>query len=65
MNDMNDCRDDDNFYRTLYDSDGNSVRVLKEKTTKTECNSGFTTYDSSHGHCHFCGELSCRGVCFK
>lgn len=28
-------------------------------------NSGFTTYDTSAGHCGLCGSLTCRGQCFK
>ena len=27
--------------------------------------SGFTTYDSSQGHCGLCGSLTCNGQCFK
>jgi len=27
--------------------------------------SGFTTYDSSQGHCGLCGRLTCSGGCFK
>jgi hypothetical protein len=27
--------------------------------------SGFTTYDSSRGHCGFCGRLTCGGQCFR
>ena len=34
-------------------------------TKKSVDNSGFTTYDSSHGHCCFCGRLTCNGTCFK
>lgn len=26
---------------------------------------GFTTYDTSQGHCGLCGDLYCRGGCFK
>ena len=27
--------------------------------------SGFRSYDSSRGHCSFCGRLGCNGGCFK
>lgn len=35
------------------------------KTSKSTTSSGFTTYDSSQGHCGFCGRLTCNGSCFK
>jgi len=28
-------------------------------------NEPFRTYDSSKGHCTFCGRLDCNGSCFK
>ena len=27
--------------------------------------SGFTSYDTSQGHCGLCGSLTCSGTCFK
>jgi hypothetical protein len=40
---------------------------LKEWTERPEKydNDGFTTYDTSNGHCGLCGSLRCRGNCFK
>ena len=35
-----------------------SSEILKE-------NSGFAEYDTSAGHCGFCGKLTCNGQCFK
>ncbi len=28
-------------------------------------NAAFPLYESSRGHCAFCGRLICRGTCFK
>jgi hypothetical protein len=45
------------------DEQGN--RLPPMRTTKSTTSSGFTTYDSSQGHCGLCGMLTCRGNCFK
>jgi hypothetical protein len=34
-------------------------------TSNSTQSGGFTTYDSSEGHCGLCGSLTCRGGCFK
>ena len=39
--------------------------VPKMQATKTHVNSGFTTFDTSQGHCAMCGRLTCNGGCFK
>ena len=56
---------DPEFYEVVYDADGNPQTVLKHQISKSETNSGFTTFDTSHGHCGLCGSLSCNGSCFK
>ena len=61
MHDLN----DDEYYEYVYDSEGNPRRVLKEQSPHSEKSSGFTTYDTSHGHCGLCGSISCNGRCFK
>lgn len=45
----------------VYDSSGDRVPGPPERTTS----SGFTTYDTSRGHCSLCGRLTCNGSCFK
>ncbi len=55
-----------------HDKDGEAY-VLDEagnrrpplQTTESETNSGFTTYNTSNGHCGMCGRLTCSGNCFK
>lgn len=56
---------DEMWYETLYDNEGNPVRRIVEHSPIKENSSGFTTYDTSHGHCGLCGRLSCNGGCFK
>jgi hypothetical protein len=34
-------------------------------TSKCSKTDGFTTYDTDQGHCCLCGNLLCRGSCFK
>jgi hypothetical protein len=55
---------ENDFYETLYDSEGRVRKVLKEQI-EPENNSYFTTYNSSHGHCGLCGRIDCNGSCFK
>jgi hypothetical protein len=47
----------------LIDSEGK--RYIPEQTTRSSKIGGFTVYDTSQGHCVFCGSLTCRGTCFK
>ena len=61
---MRDGRDDA-FYETLYDAEEKPRRVLKEHIEGEEDSSGWTDYDTSHGHCGLCGSISCNGNCFK
>jgi hypothetical protein len=56
---------DDEWHDTLYDGEGNAVKRLKEQAPIESDSSGFTIYDTSHGHCGLCGRLGCRGNCFK
>lgn len=59
--------DDDVFYQTLYDADGNPVRVLRQRPLDAaydkDAGGGFGIWDSSHGHCALCGRLNCDGTC--
>jgi hypothetical protein len=61
MHDLN----DNEYYEYVYDEDDNPHKVLKEQSPYSETDSGFTTYDTSHGHCAFCGSISCNGRCFR
>jgi hypothetical protein len=56
---------DGNFHKILYDEHGIPVKVLKEYTTKVDKSSGFTTYDTTYGHCALCGSIICKGNCFR
>ena len=62
---------DDNGNEWLTDENGNLLKdengnnIPPSRTSKSYKNSGFTTYDSSQGHCPLCGSLYCRGNCFK
>ena len=47
----------------VLDEFGNKMPPLH--TSRKEVNSGFTTYDTSEGHCGLCGSLTCNGRCFK
>lgn len=40
-------------------------RMVPLQTSKSDTKSGFTTYDTSNGHCGLCGSLTCTGRCFK
>lgn len=62
---MKDSRDD-MWYEFVYDDDGHVRKIIKEQSPIKEISeSGFTTYDTSHGHCAFCGSLTCNGSCFR
>ena len=70
---MRDGRDSE----VVYDKDGNSwaagpdgrpLKINGERIPgppEKKTSSGFTTYDSSRGHCGLCGMLTCTGGCFK
>ena len=46
-------------------TDGRGGRIPGPARAIPDPISGFTTYDSSRGHCGLCGSLTCRGSCFK
>jgi len=48
-----------------WEVDADGIRRIPMQTHHTTTSSGFTTYDSSNGHCLLCGSLACRGTCFK
>lgn len=56
---------DDDFYEFAYDENGYPLKIIKKQSPHSEVNSGFTTYDTSHGHCGLCGSITCNGNCFK
>lgn len=56
---------DEQYYEYVTDSEGNSVRRLKESAPKEKTSSEWTTYDTSHGHCGLCGSISCNYNCIK
>jgi hypothetical protein len=64
-------RTDEDGNTWLIDKDGNDVRdgsgsrVPGPPEAIPDPISGFTTYDTSRGHCGLCGRLTCRGECFK
>lgn len=47
--------------KAVRDGRGDRVPGPARKSTS----SGFTTYDTSQGHCGLCGRLTCSGGCFK
>lgn len=49
--------------RYVLDERGNKMPPLQSE--QLEKSSGFTTYDSSQGHCGLCGRLTCNGSCFR
>jgi hypothetical protein len=54
----------DNFGEEyVLDEAGN--RRVPILTSKKYTSSGFTSYDTSQGHCGLCGSLTCNGRCFK
>jgi hypothetical protein len=65
------CRVDENGDSWVTDSAGNDVRDASGDRIPGPAEkipdpiSGFTTYDTSRGHCGLCGSLTCRGQCFK
>lgn len=48
-----------------YVLDANGNRRTPRTTGKKDTSSGFTTYDTSGGHCGLCGRIDCNGGCFK
>ncbi len=46
-------------------TDGNGHRIPGPAERIPDPISGFTTYDTSRGHCGLCGSLTCNGTCFK
>ncbi len=46
----------------VLDEMGNKMPPLRSSINK---NCSFKTYDTSQGHCCFCGMLTCGGSCFK
>jgi hypothetical protein len=56
---------ENHFYEILYDIEGNERRVLRNsiEPESKEDSTGWTVYDSSHGHCYHCGRLCCNGRC--
>jgi len=49
--------------KLLTDERGRNIPASQGR--KINDSSGFTTYDTSQGHCALCGDLYCRGGCFK
>jgi hypothetical protein len=45
--------------------DVHGVSRIPMQTKRKAVTSGFTHYDTSNGHCAFCGSLTCNGGCFK
>lgn len=46
--------------------DEHGHRIPPTQTSRIEkSSSGFTTYNTSQGHCALCGSLKCKGNCFK
>ena len=50
--------------KLLKDDRGRNIPSSKGNKNHDD-GSGFTTYDTSQGHCGLCGDLYCRGGCFK
>jgi len=48
-----------------YVRDADGSRIPGPAAKNPDDGSGFSTYDSSRGHCSLCGRLTCRGECFK
>ena len=49
--------------RLLKDENGDNIPPTY--TSKKDTSSNFSTYDTSGGHCAFCGSIRCSGTCFK
>lgn len=71
---MHDSRDinyrtDENGKNWLVDAHGKDVRVNGERIPGpagiANPKDTFKVYDTSQGHCAFCGKLTCHGGCFK
>lgn len=54
---------DDNG-NVLYDECGNRIPPQQSQPISNKYD-GFTSYDTTGGHCGLCGRLSCNGRCFK
>lgn len=48
-----------------WEIDEHGVKRVPMQTHRSSTSSGFTTYDTSRGHCALCGSLTCNGSCFK
>jgi len=48
----------------VLDELGNKLPPM-QLTTPTEVSSGWAIYDTSQGHCAFCGRLTCREYCIQ
>ena len=57
-------RFDENGKPYVLDEHGNK-RPPIQSVKNPDDGSGFTTFDDSQGHCPLCGNISCRGGCFK
>lgn len=46
--------------------DGKVYHLVPEQAEKDATDtSGFGLYDTTYGHCAFCGQLNCNSTCFK
>ena len=52
----------DDSGKFLLDEYGDKIPPSRSKPNESY---GFTTYDTSQGHCGLCGSIRCRGTCFK
>lgn len=55
---------DENGKPYVLDQNGDRRPPL-QSAKEPDDGSGFTTYDTSQGHCGLCGDISCRGGCFR
>lgn len=62
----------DNNPDIYYDKDGtrysltiNGKRIPPLTASPNDVDATFITYNTSEGHCGLCGNLFCRGQCFK
>jgi len=66
---MKDDRDGEIIHRDpdgrRYVLDENGNRRPPMQSEPVPCKSGFLTFDDSEGHCPLCGQLTCRGGCFR
>ena len=45
--------------------DENGAKIPPTHSEKISGDGEFTVYDTSRGHCPFCGNISCTSNCFK